>query len=608
MAQRPSDATVYSSAIDAFRRVAAALVEEKELDDLLHVVAGEVCALVGVGRCSIHLRDGADMFRGYVGHAGEDIDHYVKRARAGMPADGITREILATKRAVIVRDARTDPRPVQSTVRFWGIRSIMAVPMIFDDEVIGILFLDDEAHAHHFTETDEAIASLFADLAAVAISHAKVLNEKNAKLLDAQRQVAGLKRAALLDERLSEIVLEGGGLSALAAATADLLGKPCAIHGATHELLAAASPRGVGDGVVPQLLEPRFRSRPQIARAFAPARAHRVLLVGPLPDSGLPHRYIVAPFEANDEPAGTLVVMEHLSRVSGVDMFLARRAAAHIGRCVALQCAALGEGLTIGGGLLAELVHDGGDNAALSRIACQVGLQLDCPHRVCLLARRDEPSALSVLEVSAAFATAGEDVYAAPVEDGIAVLLDDRADDTATLVERVERALGGIGGDVRAAVSQSCEDLDRYPEAFADARQALQCLLKLGTAESPAVVTADELGPGRLFLAALDAPAALAFTERTIGMLMTDPGAGTLIETLDRFFADMASVRLCAMHLGVHENTVRYRLARVCELTGLSVTGDPDAQLAVRMALLIFRLRGMTDARRVSDVRVLDKP
>jgi hypothetical protein len=49
-------------------------------------------------------------------------------------------------------------------------------------------------------------------------------------------------------------------------------------------------------------------------------------------------------------------------------------------------------------------------------------------------------------------------------------------------------------------------------------------------------------------------------------------------------------VRCCAHALGVHENTVRYRLARVERLTGLCVCADASDQLTVQLGLLVLRL------------------
>jgi hypothetical protein len=44
-------------ALAAFSRVAAAADDAADLDAVLHVVARHICDLVGVERCSIHLRD-----------------------------------------------------------------------------------------------------------------------------------------------------------------------------------------------------------------------------------------------------------------------------------------------------------------------------------------------------------------------------------------------------------------------------------------------------------------------------------------------------------------------------------------------------------------------
>jgi GAF domain-containing protein len=162
-------------AFAAFARVASALGTSTGPDDLLRVVAREVVALVGVRRCSIHLRgQEAGLFHGCIGHADDQsIDEYVKRTIAGIPADGVTLELLRTKRPVIVANARTDPRVIQSTVRFWNIRSMLVVPMVLEDEVIGIIHLDDMDRAHVFSPADVELASAFADLAAVAVDHAR---------------------------------------------------------------------------------------------------------------------------------------------------------------------------------------------------------------------------------------------------------------------------------------------------------------------------------------------------------------------------------------------------------------------------------------------------
>ena len=120
----------------------------------------------------------------------------------------------------------------------------------------------------------------------------------------------------------------------------------------------------------------------------------------------------------------------------------------------------------------------------------------------------------------------------------------------------------------------------------------LSCIRRFGTGRGPAVFSAAEVGTGRVFLATSDADAVNGFAEGTFGGLVRDPSKIDLLTTLSCFFENMASIRRCALHLGVHENTIRYRLARIEELTGLAVTHDPDAQLGARLSLLVLMLRG----------------
>jgi purine catabolism regulator len=98
-----------------------------------------------------------------------------------------------------------------------------------------------------------------------------------------------------------------------------------------------------------------------------------------------------------------------------------------------------------------------------------------------------------------------------------------------------------------------------------------------------------------VFLATADAESVRSFAHKTFGPLVADESKRDLLATLSCFFENMASVRRCALHLAVHENTIRYRLGRIEELTGLAITHDPDAQLGARLSLLVLMLSGRLD-------------
>lgn len=61
-----------------------------------------------------------------------------------------------------------------------------------------------------------------------------------------------------------------------------------------------------------------------------------------------------------------------------------------------------------------------------------------------------------------------------------------------------------------------------------------------------------------------------------------------LLRTLQVFLACGNKVRVAAAALGVHENTVRLRLDRIQQATGLDVVRDPRDKLTAQAAVLVL--------------------
>jgi PucR-like helix-turn-helix protein/diguanylate cyclase with GGDEF domain len=124
------------------------------------------------------------------------------------------------------------------------------------------------------------------------------------------------------------------------------------------------------------------------------------------------------------------------------------------------------------------------------------------------------------------------------------------------------------------------------PGAHASARDALAGLRAApARPEAPRPVAADDLLPER-------ALAGDAVAHRRLVTTFIDPVAaagGELLTTLSAFLESGSALEACARALFVHPNTVRYRLRRVTELTGLRPT-DPRDALVLRIAVLAARL------------------
>jgi len=171
-----------------------------------------------------------------------------------------------------------------------------------------------------------------------------------------------------------------------------------------------------------------------------------------------------------------------------------------------------------------------------------------------------------------------------PTMDGIAVVRGG-----------VDAALARLGGGATvAAISTRCAAPTDYVRAYGEACQVMRCLRTLSGEQGVRVLTADDLGPGRLVLASTQREEAERFARDALGGLLgEDDGTRDLLATLQAFFDAGRSVRRSAVALGVHENTIRYRLTRIEDVTGLAVSACSDDQLSAQLALLVLRLQGV---------------
>jgi sugar diacid utilization regulator len=600
----PSLPLGYPQVVSAFSDVAYAINQNVDLDSLLHLVAERICFLLGIRRCSVYLKDAkTGVFRGRVAHSDHDIDVAIRRLSAGIEADGFTREILATQQPVLIANAQSDPRPVRSAMIEWNVRTMLGVPMVLHGEAIGLLFLDNEDMPHEYSPAEQELSGTFANLAAIAISQAVLTADLRATLSTAAQQNATLRRAAALEDRLTTLVLDGANLCEIAAAITEMTGKPCSIHDAEYRMLAHSKPGD--DASVPRMLDAALLRDHAVREELEKLTARRPTVIGPIPAAGLHQRFLVASVKVGTHDWGYLVLMEHRSRFGAKDMIVARRSATIIALELSGKQRAANAESHAAEALARDLLHGSDDPRSLGRRADYHGLALTEPHVAVLLSPREPatPGRLTVTRVIETFARVAPELraFGAGVEYGAAMILDfpeaqSRAESLGIVKRAVEGVLGHLApdGSVTAAISTVCRAAWDYPAAYDQARQMTRGIAAFGATGRVHVVAADELGAGRLLLAAADRTEADRFVHDTLGPLLTSSDNGTqdLFTTLGTFFDCSRSVRRSAAVLAVHENTIRYRLSRIEEITSLDILAKGDDQLAVQLALLILRLEG----------------
>jgi sugar diacid utilization regulator len=589
------------TAIAGFREVTAALAEERDLDTVLHLIVTQLSALTGAGRCSMHLRDDeTGLFHGQAAHAAQDIDSEVRTLVSGGPGDEFTREVIDTRRPVLVVNTLVDPRTVHSAMRKWRACSVLGVPMILRDEVIGILCLDSEDVAAEFTAHDQELALAFAELAATAVNQVQLTTRLRASLVAQADQLSLLQQATRMEGQLTEILLKGWGVRQLAETVARLLGKPCWIYDSAFRCLAQGSPPGLGEA---RMLDPELRRAPAVAEVLEALVPGRPQVLGPLPAMGLRHRLLVAQIALDQECWGYVVVAEVPGRLGVLDEAIVRRAALNIAhersrsrREGDIEWHAV-EAFT--GSLLR------GEQVALDSRAQALGVDLHAPRLVCLFGthRGTAPSELTPQALARLMTAedAPSGVLASPSGNDVALIVEvpralDGADAVAWVRRQAERALGLLHHPDALFVALSTLVHEPGDDALAhtQARQVLQAMRTHVEAPGDLVLAAGDLGAGRLLLASADHEEVQRFARDALGPLLTTESAKTdeLLSTLNAFLQSGRVVRKAADVLGVHPNTVRYRLGSIERLTGLAVTTDDDAYLTAQMAVLVLRLSG----------------
>jgi adenylate cyclase len=116
----------------------------------------------------------------------------------------IINEVLRDRAAVLSSDALMDSRfKGAHSIIMQGIRSSMAVPLIYSDELLGVMVLDSQVAANAFTDKDLQLTQALANQAAVAIQNGLFARKIEKEALTRER----FQR--LLSPAIAELVVSG---------------------------------------------------------------------------------------------------------------------------------------------------------------------------------------------------------------------------------------------------------------------------------------------------------------------------------------------------------------------------------------------------------------
>ncbi|MFC6087465.1 helix-turn-helix domain-containing protein [Sphaerisporangium aureirubrum] len=450
--------------------------------------------------------------------------------------------------------------------------AILGVPMRLGAQIIGVLFAANRS-ARPFAQEEVTLLASLAAHAAVALDNARLLEETRTALgeLSAANQLiqarsAAVERAAQAHDRMTGLVVRGGGVEDVAAVVTDILGGALIVLDADGRRLAAVG--AVGD-----------LDEAEVAEAAAASRGlGRTVQRGDL---------WVTSVASGAEILGTLV-LRATDEVSGTDQRILERAALVTALLLLFRrTAAAAEG-RVRGELLDDLLTGRAVHSdALYGRARLLGVDLDAPHVLVVAKHRagDPAPSLRTAFWASADAASRHGLVAARAEETILLL---PGVDPGAAAQRVARELGAaLGAPVTAGAAGPVRGPAAVADAYREARRCAEALVSLGRAGDGASV--DELGfVGLLIGRDRDVT---GFLESAIGpVLAYDRKRGTaLVRTLETYFDSGASLSRTAERLHIHVNTVTQRLDRVARLLG-EAWQTPAQALEIQLALRLNRL------------------
>jgi purine catabolism regulator len=397
-----------------------------------------------------------------------------------------------------------------------------------------------------------------------------------------------LRRALDIQQTLTRLVLEGGGIKDLAATMAALVQQSVSIESEHFEAYASVNIGAVDEArrytqkhgrTDPRLVQ-ALRERgylPEIQRTLRPVNLPQ------MPDVGLEMERILAPIVVHGEIIGFMWLIADDRPLGDLDRMAIEAGATVAALLLLRQDAVQREEAAQRGDLLTGLIESTSVRPdVLVDRALRYGLDLRQPFRVLVVDPGERPLAPRQHQKLAADIDALKLPVIVGRFSGLMVLLLQAATDPEPLLRRLTHLPDGA----RIGLSAPQRGAAAVSQGFSEAQEAL---LVMGRVDRAArVVYFDRLGYlYTLYRAGAGALDSSPYCAALRG-LRADRG-GELFDTLEGYLDAGGNGVAAAEALHVHRSTLNYRLARISDLCGVDLS-DPHTRLDLLVAVKLIRL------------------
>jgi GAF domain-containing protein len=466
--------------------------------------------------------------------------------------EGLAWWVAERKEPAFIREkALEDPRvkyvPELEEEKF---QSLVSVPILGRSrDVIGAITLHTEA-PREFTDDEVELLVSSASLVAGAIENARLYEETRRRVgeLEHLTELAeAIARAETLAELLPSVASRARELLRAASCQIYLLDQP-----SEHLRLQVSAPPDpdVPDTLALSAVGPELSRRRKVPR-------------------------VAVPLVANDELLGVL------QGRATAEVELARTVANLT--AVAIKKIELIERLSERNLIkdFFELLAAGRGLDGIEGRATRLGCDLDTPHLVLAASPADE-------RLDKALRSAVPGSIFDRRDDSLRALLRVPSSGEEKVHETVRAIQKDLDGAIAIGLSSVCKGAPSFAAGFEEARHALLGATLLHA--TPGVTTYEELGPYKYLLRmSLDG---VRDTHRDAVTKLAEydrERSASLLRTLEEFLRRRGNISATADALYVHPNTLRQRLRRIMELTGLDLRKDD--WLMVEIAVKLVQLQ-----------------
>ncbi|HVD45786.1 MAG TPA: GAF domain-containing protein [Candidatus Limnocylindria bacterium] len=587
-AAEDTDSSLAARELSFLVRLAQAAASTQRPDELLELIIREATSAMDTDVCSLYLLStrGRELLLTATNGLNESMVGKVVM-RVG---EGITGWVAETRRPAVVADVSKEPHwkwvPGLDEDRF---HSMLSVPIESGPRLVGVLNVQA-------TKKRDFDAGDIDFLLAIAGQVAGIL-ERSELQRAMEVQLAEIQLSHDIHERFTKLSLEGAGIQSILEGVGSLAGGRAALYSADGYRV-----RGVGeasDGMPARIHVPsplaQAGAREVRINAGRPARALDLVPVRAGPDVlGL---LAVGVDEKTVDSHGRRRALEHGSTVLALEL-AKERAAAEVER-------------RLRGDLVEEVLAGGleGDEAErVARQAERLGHRL--PQRAWVLVLEPDDD-----ETEAALAARGRQDRLDAALSGLvrsrlpdaltlvrsssAVFLvpDEIASDLAAVEKLAAQILAGAApvmkpGSASVGIGNLANSVGELARSHLEARQALRLTRRAGGRGR--VASYRSLGAFRLLLEVQSPEALRRFVDELLGTLLryAQSRDTPLLETLEALSAARWIRRAAARNLGIHINSMSYRVERIESLTGLQLD-DPETRVAISIALRARTMLGM---------------